>query len=252
MEILRTAQYETGERCVSKGRLTGFMAPLMRLYRCCPTKVSLEREKVITDVVTDLNMEFGGLGVLIMASLAYGMSIPESDIDLAILTTSENQEASNAFLQELSRQLSGVKIHIQFDAENLGNIQKVLDFLTKKPGAAEKDIVASCGQNTTEIIDFFVMIKKGGLFFGYPVDWLTRRIQDVTRISPLLAHQIEEAEDKLKALIIYQEAETEDRYLDRLETSEPFQLLSDLERQELLNTIEIFWKELEREAGVLT
>lgn len=236
---------ERGKVLSSEGQLIGFLSPLKYLYWRCSTQISQEREKAIAEIVGDFGLRFENLGVLVIGSLSCGMSVSDSDIDLTIFAPPKDGEVYNSFTQELNNRLPGVEIDSQLDLITMRAIQETLDFLIDNPGISSSEINQSCGSAFVDLIDFFIMIKRGGLFFGNSLDWFMGRVGGARKVSPILDGYLVEVEQKMAAIALCEEWETEEKNSEVLESSIKFQSMSDWERWELRGAIAFFWKKLE-------
>lgn len=177
-DIGASAIEATIEKPVS-GRIIGFMGPLMRLYRICSTPVSLERQRAIAGVVNDAKRIYPSLAVLVVGSLAYGMSVEDSDIDLGITTTRKDVAASDLVLKNLGGQLPpGVKVKLETKIHpgDITTIRGDLALLRKYPLITEAGAILLHGHSLVVTRDFFVQLSTSGLLFGFPVDRIQRKL----------------------------------------------------------------------------
>lgn len=213
-----------------EGHLLGAMSPLMSLFRTCQTRVSRERELMVGEIFSGLRE--GDWSLLITDSLAYGMSIPESDVDFELIDTTESSRVIEVFKGRLANLLPGVEL--QFcGSHNLEEIGRVISFLEENPEASDDDDVA-CEMGTVGVKDFMSTMTHGGLLLGdeSEIVSLWQRARKLGATSSLLNQ-----EGIRRILLSNNRAIIKDRYLGRLKDSEGFKRLDLKAQKDLLAKI---------------
>lgn len=224
---------------LERGKVVGYLSPLINLYRTCQTQTSEEREAVVADVFGKVRQKHSNLGILIKGSLAFGTSIPSSDVDIDILLARDDYAALKALEGELRMRLPGVKSQVvsEIISFNVDIAEKTLSRLEEKPELSDIELCTDPGPTTLTIRDFCADLFFGGLYFGPPPEPLLERADEVAKLSPLLYLRLLEARQK-GLQIDYYEKFLKERYLTRLKESERFQGLSTQAQEDLLGEIE--------------
>ncbi|PIS08965.1 hypothetical protein COT75_03825 [Candidatus Beckwithbacteria bacterium CG10_big_fil_rev_8_21_14_0_10_34_10] len=228
------------------GKLIGCMSPFISLYRSCETPISKERLELIVPIALEFEKEFGS-GILVADSLAYGMSIPKSDLDLVVLNSADLRKteikASHKFLLEmLTDSFPEVKIQVDGDyppSHNPEEIESTICFLENNPQFSkqqESELFQEWFTGKENALSEFIpdVLLDGGLYFGPDIQPLMNRIETTTLTCPFLSEEIKTSQ---QYMVRYYFRFLQNRYLNRLKQSVTYQKLLPDKQQELLKNI---------------
>jgi hypothetical protein len=218
----------------------GFTKPLMSETWEFATEINLHRLRVLTDIVTEINTN-SPLSVLIVDSLAYGLTLRTSDINFHTFIPGDEEEmASYEFRMKIAQRLQGIQHH-HFSTSNTQQIQDDLAFIQVAPESlTAKDFQMQRRHTLLELSDFYHELFVGGILLGTDYSFLIDTIREIAKTSKLLHSATVAREQEYRARsTTYFHTRRKRAYMTRLQKSDPTYLsLSGEKKREKVARVE--------------
>jgi len=147
--------------------IIGWAKNVSDIFVDCSSRTSRERILLLFKIVEELS----NFSIIVIDSLCYQLSLPESDIDLELLIDQKDPDGVyHRFLQKITEFFPEVKIqNFSGDFYDLMEISSDLSFLQDHSEATEELFNQEQGHNLISIRDFYLAVKIGGMLIGsYP------------------------------------------------------------------------------------
>jgi hypothetical protein len=212
----------------------GYLAPLLQETWKFATPYSVQRLSVLTDIVTELNTR-SPFSVLIIDSLAYGLSLSGSDLDFVTFESKYTYQ----FRLRVAERLRTVRHH-QAYATEVEQIREDLAFIQQSPNTLSRSDFESNRQHSLVYLeDFYHCLYTGGILLGEDHYPLIKMIEETAKVSALLhSVTISKQLQHIVTTANYFHREQKNRYLLRLHKTAPYLQLPRVEKRKATQRIQ--------------